>query len=235
MTPAAVPVPSAPLDERAAPGLPDQARLAGLVRERAEALEALYRDIAASRMDGVPILHPRLAVAAVGFEADADGRGASGVLVTPWFMNLVWMPLPPQAARFAGLPTPEAGAGTAVSAAAPPEAATAPLGLGCTRERRIGNTRFPFIGSGEAPFGPFEACSLFSPMLEFEDHAAALATARAVLEHLRTNAPGEDADAAKGAAPGAALRTTDPSAVAAPSRRRLLFGAPRTPQASPAR
>lgn len=228
MTPAVVPLPSAPLDGRA---LPDRARLASLVRERAEALEALYREIAASRMDGVPILHPRLAVAAVGFEADADGRGASGVLVTPWFMNLVWMPLPPQAARAAGVPAPEANAGTAVPAAPLPEASPAPLGLGCTRERRIGNTRFPFIGSGEAPFGPFEACSLFSPMFEFEDHAAALATAHAVLEQLRTNAPGEDADAAKGAAP----RTTDPSAAAAPSRRRLLFGAPRTPQASPAR
>jgi hypothetical protein len=115
------------------------------------------------------------------------------------------------------------------------ETAPAALGLGCRRDRQIGHTGFPFIGSGEAPFGPFEACSLFSPMLEFEDHAAALATARAVLDHLRAGAPGAGALAAKGAPPCPAPAATDPSAVAAPSRRRLLFGAARTPRASPAR
>jgi hypothetical protein len=230
VTPAAVLLPSVPVDGRV---VADRTRLAGFVRERAQALEALYRLIAASRMDGVPILHPRLEVAAVGFEADADGRGASGVLVTPWFMNLVWLPLPPQAARGADLTAPDEDA--PVSASGQPVAAPAPLGLGCTRERQIGHTTFPFIGSGEAPFGPFEACSLFSPMFEFEDHAAALATARAVLDHLRAGAPGAGALAATGAPPCTAPATSDPAAVAAPSRRRLLFGAARTPQASPAR
>jgi len=55
---------------------------------RAAALEARFGDIAATRMRGVPVLHEGLAVQAVGFEAVDDGL--VGVLVTPWFMNLVW-------------------------------------------------------------------------------------------------------------------------------------------------
>ncbi len=101
---------------------------------RVDALEALFRHIAATRMDGVPVLNDRLAVRAVGFEA--VGEAACGVLVTPWFMNLVWLP-------------------------APDEAALAP---GASRARVGGAERFDFIGAREDAFGAYEACSLFSPM-----------------------------------------------------------------------
>ena len=144
---------------------------------RVEALVALYRHIARERMDGVPILHPDLAVHAEGFEAEADGRAALGVLVTPWFMNLVRLPLHDD-----------------VPMAAP----------GVMRSRAAGCTRMDFIGAHEPGFGAYEACSLFSPMADFVDQAAAVATARAVLE---------------------ALRQPPPPAVAPPtSRRALLFG-----------
>jgi [NiFe] hydrogenase assembly HybE family chaperone len=211
-------------------------RLRALVRERARAIEFLYRHIAATRMDGVPILHPGLAVAAVGFEADADRRGASGVLVTPWFMNLVWLPLPVPAA-----PTADRRNGTDAVPDAP-----GPLALGATRERAIGHTRFPFIGAGEEPFGPFEACSLFSPMFEFEDHAAALATARAVLEHLRQPAPAARAPAATHPPASAAVAPASDTKVRAESaictddaavdtRRRWLFGRGHSDPAAAAR
>lgn len=128
---------------------------------RVQALVALFERIAATRMQGVPMLHEALRVAAVGFEPDAgagDAVGAVGVLVTPWFMNLVWLPL---------------------------RESTEPLAVRASRMRAVGNERFEFLGAHEEGFGPFEACSLFSPMFQFEDQAAALATAEEVLRQLR--------------------------------------------------
>jgi [NiFe] hydrogenase assembly HybE family chaperone len=122
---------------------------------RAAALEALFRHIAATRMAGVPVLRADIGVHALGFEP-LDG-GALGVLVTPWFMNLVFLP---------------------------PADAPA-LAVGATRARAVGLHRFEFIGGFEDDFGAWEACSLFSPMHEFADEAAALAVAREVLAELR--------------------------------------------------
>ncbi|MFO1220670.1 MAG: [NiFe]-hydrogenase assembly chaperone HybE [Burkholderiaceae bacterium] len=124
----------------------------------AAALEALFAHIAAGRMHGVPMLHPDLRVQAVGFEAEPGGQAAVGVLITPWFMNLVRVPL----------------------AAAAPIAAP-----GVSALRAVGRERFAFIGADEAGFGAYESCSLFSPMFEFADHDAARATAEAVLAELR--------------------------------------------------
>ena len=140
---------------------PDPRRLLGstLVR-RVAAFEALFERIAATRMQGIPILNPALRVQAVGFEPVPDAAAAAvGVLVTPWFMNLVWLPLD-----------------------ASTEDVAAP---GATRERDVGTERFPFIGAHESGFGRFEVCSLFSPMGEFADQDRAVATARAVLDELR--------------------------------------------------
>lgn len=55
-----------------------------------EQLVAHYRMVLEERMQGLPILNPRLDVEAVGFR-DHDGDRL-GVLVTPWFMNLVLLP-----------------------------------------------------------------------------------------------------------------------------------------------
>ncbi len=125
---------------------------------RVRSLVALFERIAATRMQGVPMLHEALRVVAVGFEADPAGDGAVGVLVTPWFMNLVWLPL---------------------------QESAEPLAVRASRMRAVGNERFEFLGAHEEGFGSFEACSLFSPMFQFEDQAAALATAEEVLRQLR--------------------------------------------------
>ncbi len=143
---------------------------------RVAALEARFAMIAVTRMAGVPMLNERLAVAAVGFEPVEDG--CVGVLLTPWFMNLLWLP------------------GDEARAAAP----------GSNRRRAVGRENFDFIGAHEEGIGPYETCSLFSPMFEFEDQAAALATAREVLVQLRQPEP-------------------EPQ----PSRRALLFGRPAAP------
>ena len=123
---------------------------------RIAALESVFRQIAATRMAGLPLLNPRLQVRALGFEAD---RGvACGMLVTPWFMNLLRLPLDDSVEMLK------------------------PLQKG---ERDVGPRCFEFIGANEPGIGAFEASSLFSPMFEFEDHAAAVATAREVLGLLR--------------------------------------------------
>lgn len=186
---------------------------AALLTARVHALEQRYREIAATRMAGVALCHPQLEVAAVDFAPDADGAGALGALVTPWFMNLVWLPLP--------LPVPKA---RPHDPSAPPPAA---LRVGETRRRAVGPEIFEFIGAQEDGLGNFEACSLFSPMFEFADQAAAVETARQVLQLLRE--PPATADATTGthrgqATPAAAPTWSLPSKPAAPPRRAFLFG-----------
>lgn len=188
---------------------------------RVHALEQRYREIAATRMAGVALCHPGLEVAAVDFAPEPGGAGVLGALVTPWFMNLVWLPLPP----------------ASDTRAAPPAA----LPVGASRKRPVGPELFEFIGAHEAGLGDFEACSLFSPMFEFADQAAAVATARAVLQLLRdpapaaqapgrpdqrhaTTPPSAAAPAAPTPAPCASPLPLPPTSLAAPPRRSFLFG-----------
>jgi [NiFe] hydrogenase assembly HybE family chaperone len=142
--------------------------------------------IGRTRMAGVPVLNAALHVQAVGFAAqkhagDEEG-GALGVLVTPWFMNLIWL--------------------------AAPHAATPPVGDATLRV--IGGEALEFIAAQDDATGPYELCSLYSPMFEFHDQATACATAEAVLDALRQppTLP----------APPAAPREQ------APARRAFLFG-----------
>ncbi len=116
------------------------------------ALVASYRR-AALRMTGLAFVNPALEVEAVGF-ALWNGHWL-GVLVTPWFMNLVLAP-----GDRAQWPAVAAGAKRMF---------TFPAG------------QYEFIGARDDDVGDFLACSLFSPVLEFEDHA----TARLVAELAR--------------------------------------------------
>ena len=60
--------------------------MAGPVAELARHFEAIYRE----QMQGLPIVNPKLEVEAVDF---CDYEGCQlGVLITPWFMNLVILP-----------------------------------------------------------------------------------------------------------------------------------------------
>jgi [NiFe] hydrogenase assembly HybE family chaperone len=160
---------------------------------RVATLQAVFDEIAQHRMAGLPVCHPGLRVEAIGFapwHGDGDGHGdggtepaeppcALGVLVTPWFMNLVCLP---------------------IAKAERPEA------VGQVWPRRLAGQVFDFIAAHEPALGSFSACSLFSPMHDFVDAAAARATALAVLELLRP--------AQQPAAPR----------LAQPARRGFLFG-----------
>jgi [NiFe] hydrogenase assembly HybE family chaperone len=65
-------------------------------------LVARYEVIYEQRMRDLPIVNPRLAVEAVGFEQWEDKD--LGILITPWFMNLVLLP---DSERLADLPQGE--------------------------------------------------------------------------------------------------------------------------------
>lgn len=119
-------------------------------------LQNTFSSISVTRMKDVPVQNPALHVEAVGFAPAGDGW--LGILITPWFMNLVRLPH---------------------------ASASKCLGVGQKAEYPIGSERFEFIGAEEDEIGAFETCSLFSPMFEFADHAAAVATAQEVLKLLR--------------------------------------------------
>jgi [NiFe] hydrogenase assembly HybE family chaperone len=183
---------------------------AAVLQARIDALVALFVRVGATRMDGVPILNPALQVVALGFEVQnmplapvkpaqtaintvaktLQETAAVGILITPWFMNLVWFPL---------------------------VRVDAPGRSGSSRQHTVGAECFDFCAGHEPSFGSYEACSLFSPMFEFPDQAAAVATAQAVLDSLRCPAP---ALPAPESVPAAAA----PPVAGVPDRRAFLFG-----------
>jgi [NiFe] hydrogenase assembly HybE family chaperone len=55
-----------------------------------ETLVAHFRTVALERMQGLPIVNPRIEVEAVGFRDLGEHR--FGVLIAPWFMNMLILP-----------------------------------------------------------------------------------------------------------------------------------------------
>ncbi len=118
--------------------------------------------VATTRMEGVPVVNKALSVTALGFEEFGDYR--VGVMLTPWFMNLMLMPLKkdvidPQKHKF-----------------------------GTVMQHVLPGGRFAFIVSHEEELGFYLSCSLFSPVSEFADQAAFEETAAAVLDEVMTPA-----------------------------------------------
>jgi [NiFe] hydrogenase assembly HybE family chaperone len=141
------------------------------------ALEACYR-AAEQRMQGLPVVHPRLHVQAVGFRR-WEGYWL-GVVVTPWCMNLTLTP--GERERWQ------------------------PLAAGVKRRLRFPAGDYEFIGAHDPAFGEYQICSLFSPMERFADQAAAALVARLALEALLDPAnaePAEPADTPPAAEPAA--------------------------------
>lgn len=102
-------------------------------------------------MRDVPILNLHLQVEAVSFQVFADGW--LGVLISSWFMNLVWLP-PVE---------------TGVTAVADLLTLQLPSGEYECLPNQVGGV------------GVFYTCSLFSPVLQFEDQAAAVLTAQHIM------------------------------------------------------
>ena len=129
-----------------------------------ERLARLYRAIHVGTMQGLALCNEALAVEAVGFRL-YQGH-ALGVIVTPWFMNLV-------RARAPGAAPPPSGERGATQSLSLPAASVDVV-----------------IGELEG-FGRLDACSLFSPMFDFADAEAARLTAEAVIAALFDDEPRE--------------------------------------------
>ena len=123
-----------------------------------QALEAVFNTVLGTRMRGIPVINAELSVQAVGFSRFNEDW--LGVLLTPWFMNLLLLPGPDSTWR--------------------------ELSPGTKFESRFPYGVFEFTLADEAQLGPYAMCSLFSPMFQFENQAAALATAQAALQGLLT-------------------------------------------------
>ncbi len=123
---------------------------------KTKALVADFTEIFHAKMRDVPLCNLSLHVQAVGFRLQ-DGRGL-GVLVAPWFMNLVQLP----------------GKGEDWSALTPgaKEVLTFPSGS------------YEFIHNTRETVGGYKACSLFSPMGDFNSQAQAVDVASAVMSAL---------------------------------------------------
>ncbi len=122
-------------------------------------LEAVFGRIERERMQDIPILNKSLRITAVGMRP--YGEGWVCALVTPWFINLMLLPQTPDVAAAWG----RADVGTKVGH-------DFPAGT------------FEFICGTEDELGTYRMCSLFSPVLQFENQEAALATAEAAVAAL---------------------------------------------------
>lgn len=147
----------------------------------AAGLETAFRRIQGERMADLPFVNPGLTVEAVGFRP--WDRSCLGVLVTPWSMNLMLLPV--EGEQWADRRPGEQGL------------------------VRFPSGSHEFILGEEAGIGRYRMCSLFSPVLEFPHQAAAVATARAALDQLLAP-PAESRQGGPRPAPGGAARPVSP-------------------------
>lgn len=119
-------------------------------------LEAGFAEILRTRMAGLPFVHPRLSVEAVAF-AEWEGRWL-GVMVTPWFVNLVLTPADPS--RW--------------NAAAPGKKAAYRFPAGI----------YEFVAARDELLGEYQSCALFSAPLDIADQDTARLIARCAREAL---------------------------------------------------
>lgn len=121
-----------------------------------QALEQTFNQILTTRMLGMPLLNPALAVRALGF--GRVYRDWLGVLITPWCMNLLM------------LPTTDSDWRT--------------QSPGNKFEQAFPYGSFEFTVAREAQLGTYAQCSLFSPMFQFADQTAAVTAGLSALQAL---------------------------------------------------
>lgn len=122
-------------------------------------IETVFGHVHAERMQDVPILNPRLKVEAVGLR-EWNGAWLAAV-ITPWFLNLMLF--------------------------SDDEATQDRWRLRAAGDKivhRFPAGRFEFILGEENGLGRYQMCSLFSPVLEFDNHETAVLTAEAALDAL---------------------------------------------------
>lgn len=185
------------------------------IAARTALLVADFKDVWLSKMRDVPLVNPALHVEAIGFRPH-DGRPL-GVLIAPWFMNLVLLPAP--------------------------EEDWSALVRGARENIVFPSGPYEFLHNRRDLVGGYKACSLFSPMGDFNSQMQAQDVARAVMTALFDPANREETDRAAdiraareaesahpvgdgGSGGGGGSGVPDQSAErpAPPSRRRLVSG-----------
>ena len=127
-------------------------------------VETTFERVRRERMAGLPFVNEALRVEMVGLRR---WRGLwLGVLVTPWFMNLLLLP----------------GDGAA-------DVGEVPARWPAVRTGEYAHFTFPagtmsFLAGREGEVAEYLSCSLFSPMFEFAGHDVARQTAEACLAAL---------------------------------------------------
>ncbi|MBR3370978.1 MAG: [Rhodobacteraceae bacterium] len=133
--------------------LRDTGRAEDAMAQAIARLEADFREIYNGKMRDVPLCNHSLHVQAVGFQP-WQGHYL-GVLVAPWFMNLVLL-------------------------AGPDDNWTA-LIAGTKELTGFPSGQYEFIHNAREQVGGYKACSLFSPMNDFNSQMQAVDVARAVM------------------------------------------------------
>jgi len=126
------------------------------MNEIEQKLEAVFKDIADTRMAGLPICNTALRVQAVGFCEWNDHW--VGVLITPWTISLALMP-------GAKGPLKTLGADEKMSWEFP-------------------SGKYEFMGLNEPALGSCQVCSLISPVIDIESHEVAVDVAGQVMQAL---------------------------------------------------
>lgn len=161
---------------------------------RTKALVADFTEILNSRMRDLPMVNHALHVQAVDFRP-WDG-GFLGILVAPWFMNLVLLPGPDRPTL---APTAK-------------EVIAFPSG------------DYEFLHNTRDLTGPYLACSLFSPMADFTSQLQAVEVARAIMVELFRPENRAETDRAAEIRAAREADLAPPEPAPAPTRRSLLTG-----------
>lgn len=119
-------------------------------------IENAFREVQAKHMQDIPVINPKLSVKALGFSNEDDFNDYRlGILITPWFMNLMLLPKTPLAE---GIPE-----------------------FGNIQKHTFPSGTYEFVTGFDDAFGHYQSCSLFSPMFEFDSQQAAEVTAETAL------------------------------------------------------
>lgn len=130
--------------------------------EIAQHIKQVFEDIHQHRMVDMPMVNPALSVEVLGFDEKTDGR--VGILITPWCMNLMLVPLTED---------------------------WSDLKPGTKQCHSLPSGQYEFVVAQEQGLGAYQSCSLFSPMFEFGDQATAVATGQAALSAVMAGGPTE--------------------------------------------
>lgn len=128
-----------------------------MLSDNVNRLKEHYLYVHTHKMNGIPILNKKLDVETVGFVEWEKSESEVGILITPWFMNLVLLPKKEI--------QQEIRVGKLVNILFP-------------------DGEYSFLTQIDEDFGVYLTCSLFSPMSDFQTQEQAIETAEAIMAQL---------------------------------------------------